>query len=84
MLGQTETRVSSPFFELQRPVRQAPVLVEVPHSGLAVPERVRPQMRAPLDGIMRDADIYVDKLYADAPAHGTVPSAHARRRPRHS
>lgn len=72
MLGQTETRVSSPFFELQRPVQQAPVLVEVPHSGLAVPERVRPQMRAPLDGIMRDADIYVDKLYADAPAHGAT------------
>lgn len=47
-----------------------PVLVEVPHAGLAIPDAVQGELSAPRDAILRDADIYVDKLYQRAPAHG--------------
>jgi N-formylglutamate amidohydrolase len=46
------------------------VLVEVPHAGLAVPDDVQAVLAAPLDALMRDADLYVDKLYANAPQRG--------------
>lgn len=49
-----------------------PVLVEVPHAGLALPDGVREELVAPADAIVRDADIYVDKLYANAPRHGAA------------
>ncbi len=58
------------YFVLQRPDAQQPVLVEIPHAGLAIPEEVGRELRTPVDGILRDADIYVDKLYADAPSRG--------------
>ncbi|MEM9068112.1 MAG: N-formylglutamate amidohydrolase [Myxococcota bacterium] len=45
-------------------------MVEIPHAGLAIPERVRDDLNAPRDGIFRDADIYVDKLYANVTDHG--------------
>jgi len=47
-----------------------PVLVEVPHAGLAIPEVVRGELRAPRETILRDADLFVDKLYEDAPRRG--------------
>ena len=54
--------------------RQAvsPVVVEVPHAGLEVPDEVRPALLAPEEARKRDADIYVDQLYARAPAHGAT------------
>ena len=60
------------FHRLERPpeAEQRPVLVEVPHAGLAIPDQVRGEMVVPQDGVARDADIYVDKLYAGSPAHG--------------
>ncbi|MFW6051268.1 MAG: N-formylglutamate amidohydrolase [Myxococcota bacterium] len=62
-----------PFHELTVPEQGAvPVLVEVPHAGLAIPEVVRDEIRAPKDALLRDADIYVDKLYASAPARGAT------------
>ena len=63
---------SSPYHRLERPPepQQRPVLVEVPHAGLAIPDRVRAEMTGRLEGVARDADIYVDKLYAGAPARG--------------
>jgi N-formylglutamate deformylase len=61
------------FHELRLPQQGAtPVLVEVPHAGLAIPEVVSEEVCPPADAIVRDADIYVDKLYADAPAHGAT------------
>lgn len=55
------------FFRLEHPkTPRGPLLVEVPHAGLAIPDEVRPQLAAPPEGLLRDADIYVDKLYADA------------------
>ena len=58
------------YFELIQPVRDTPVLVEVPHAGLAIPDAVRDELSATPDQVSRDSDIYVDKLCADAPNHG--------------
>ncbi|MAQ17089.1 MAG: N-formylglutamate amidohydrolase [Sandaracinus sp.] len=62
----------SPYHRLERPpaAEQTPVLVEVPHAGLAIPDAVRGEMTVPREGIARDADIYVDKLYAGAAERG--------------
>lgn len=49
-----------------------PLLVEIPHAGLAVPEAVADELDAPPGAILRDADIYVDKLYAHAPRLGAT------------
>jgi N-formylglutamate amidohydrolase len=59
------------FFELTVPEQdRVPVLVEVPHAGLAIPESVRGEVVVPLDAVQRDADIYVDLLYEGAPSKG--------------
>ena len=60
-------------FNLQLPSEAAlPVLVEVPHAGLIVPDAVKDELAAPQDALLRDADIYVDELYAQAPTHGAA------------
>lgn len=62
-----------PIFDLTIPEKgHVPVIVEVPHAGLAVPEPVRSQIAAPYECVLRDADIYVDKLYARAPEAGAT------------
>jgi N-formylglutamate amidohydrolase len=43
-----------------------PLLVEVPHAGLSVPDDVRGELMAPKDALQRDADIHVDRLYENA------------------
>lgn len=59
------------FFQLTQPRgERSAVIVEVPHAGLAIPEVVTAEMAVPHDAILRDADIYVDKLYAGAPDRG--------------
>lgn len=60
-------------FSLSEPETEArPILVEVPHAGTAVPERVRSELLAPEDAMLRDADIFVDRLYQNAPRHGAA------------
>jgi N-formylglutamate amidohydrolase len=60
-------------YELNLPETGArPVLVEVPHAGLLVPESVRTELLAPEDAVLRDADIYVDRLYKNAPSFGAA------------
>ena len=49
-----------------------PILVEIPHAGLLLPEDVRPQLLASEGALLRDADIFVDRLYETAPAHGAT------------
>jgi N-formylglutamate amidohydrolase len=62
-----------PHFTLTRPeCAETPVLVEVPHAGLAVPEPVCEEIHAPLQTVLRDADIFVDQLYEGAPATGAT------------
>jgi N-formylglutamate amidohydrolase len=51
---------------------QRPVVVEVPHAGLAIPSAVRDEIVAPDEALARDADLYVDELYADAPQVGAT------------
>lgn len=49
-----------------------PVLVEVPHAGTTVPEVMADELSAPPDALLRDADIFVDDLYANAPSLGAA------------
>lgn len=60
------------IFDLTVPDASIPVLVEVPHAGLWIPESVAGQIDAPLDAIKRDADIYVDRLYAGSDRRGAA------------
>lgn len=60
-------------FKLSLPnTRPVPLLVEVPHAGTHVPEPVLEELVVPADALLRDADIYVDELFANAPHHGAA------------
>lgn len=49
-----------------------PVLVEVPHAGLSIPEPLRHEILASEDTLRRDADLYVDRLFERAPDAGAA------------
>ncbi|MDF3071338.1 MAG: N-formylglutamate amidohydrolase [Polyangiaceae bacterium] len=51
---------------------EVPVVVEVPHAGLEVDAETLASLVAPAVAIGRDADLYVDELYADAPDCGAA------------
>lgn len=58
-------------FELLEPTGpETPVIVEVPHAGLDLPAPFLEPLAAPARALGRDADLYVDLLYGDAPAEG--------------
>jgi N-formylglutamate amidohydrolase len=61
-------------FVLVEPSRQreTPVLVEIPHAGLFVPQHIRARMPVPASSFARDADLFVDELFADAPDEGAT------------
>jgi N-formylglutamate amidohydrolase len=60
-------------FVLTEPrVPEVPVIVEVPHAGLEVDAETLATLVAPAVAIGRDADLYVDELYADAPDCGAA------------
>ena len=50
----------------------SPVIVEVPHAGIAVDPPCMPWMIAPIRSIGRDADLYVDQLFEQAPKIGAT------------
>jgi len=54
------------------PSRETPLLVEVPHAGLDVPAELSGSLLATARSIARDADLYVDELYQDAPTEGAT------------
>ncbi len=59
------------YFSVLQPKSQAtPVVVEVPHAGLMVDPISLATLAAPARSLGRDADLYVDELYQDAPEHG--------------
>lgn len=61
------------FIQLTAPDQSpTPVLVEVPHSGLLIPNDVEPQLEATPSAVLRDSDIYVDRLYKRAPENGAT------------
>lgn len=48
------------------------MVVEVPHAGLAVDPPSLATLVAPARSLARDADLYVDELFADAPTTGAT------------
>jgi N-formylglutamate amidohydrolase len=62
---------ATPCYALERPVHgERHVVVEIPHAGLAIPDDVRPQLCVGPADVLRDADLYVDRLWNDAPEEG--------------
>jgi N-formylglutamate deformylase len=70
----------APFSVVEPSGEETPVIVEIPHAGLWVDGPALATLVAPARSIGRDADLWVDELYADAPARGaTMISAHVSR-----
>jgi N-formylglutamate amidohydrolase len=61
-----------PFDRVDPTGTETPVIVEVPHAGLDIPAAFLEPLVAPARAIARDADLYVDRLYADAPLEGAT------------
>ena len=62
-----------PFRITQPTGAETPVVVEVPHAGLSLFDGETAALcAAPARSIARDADLYVDDLYEDAPAEGAT------------
>src|SRR5450432_1949118 len=63
----------SVFFSVHEPrAVRTPVIVEVPHAGLSVDAESMATLIAPAQSLGRDADLFVDDLYADAPDVGAT------------
>jgi N-formylglutamate deformylase len=74
-LNASGVQVKSPevSFTLTEPrAEETPVIVEVPHAGLEVDAETLSTLVAPAQSLARDADLYVDELYADAPDLGAT------------
>lgn len=70
----------APFSVFEPTAEETPVIVEVPHAGLWVDGPALATLAAPARSIGRDADLWVDELYADAPSRGaTMLVAHVSR-----
>lgn len=61
---------SLPFRVLEPSGEETPIVVEIPHAGLDIPAHFREPLIAPVRALARDADLYVDELYVDAPLEG--------------
>jgi N-formylglutamate amidohydrolase len=60
-------------FEIIEPKSgESPLLVEVPHAGVWLDPEAIAFTIAPVRSIGRDADLYVDQLFQDAPAEGAT------------
>lgn len=59
-----------PFTVHEPSGEETPVVVEVPHAGLQVDPQTLAYLAAPARAIGRDADLFVDELFTDAPAVG--------------
>jgi N-formylglutamate amidohydrolase len=60
------------FVVLPPRAAEIPVVVEVPHAGLSVPPHFATGLLASARAIARDADLFVDELYADAVSVGAT------------
>ena len=64
---------SGVLFDVQPPRgREAPVVVEIPHAGLALDPESLSYCIAPAYAIGQDADLFVDELYRDAANFGAA------------
>ncbi len=51
-------------FKIIPPVKKkVPIVVSVPHCGIALPPEVKPQLKPDMVGFIDDTDWYVDRLY---------------------
>lgn len=57
-------------YELREPAALTPVVVSVPHAGTFVPAEDRATLGADERTLLRDADLFVDRLWQRAPALG--------------
>lgn len=57
-------------YRLMLPDELTPVVVSVPHAGTHIPEEDRPTVGADERTVLRDADLFVDRLWQRAPALG--------------
>lgn len=65
--------IDDPQFEVVEPATgESPVLVEVPHAGLSLDPQTLAFTAAPARSLARDADLYVDALFQDAPREGAT------------
>ncbi|HEV3190361.1 MAG TPA: N-formylglutamate amidohydrolase [Polyangiaceae bacterium] len=62
----------APFERIEPRGPELPIIVEVPHASLRLPPEVLEVLAAPARSIARDADLYVDTLYEDAPTEGAT------------
>ena len=60
------------FVRLAPVGREVPVVVEVPHAGTLIPRDLGDGLSVAPDDVLRDADSFVDALWADAPSTGAV------------
>jgi N-formylglutamate deformylase len=61
-----------PFERIDPTGPETPVIVEVPHAGLDIAPQFLEPLAAPARSIARDADLYVDHLYDQAPLEGAT------------
>jgi N-formylglutamate amidohydrolase len=59
-------------FDIITPAGDSPVIVEIPHAGLWLDAPTLSWLVAPARSIARDADLYVDELFEDAPRIGAT------------
>jgi N-formylglutamate amidohydrolase len=71
MLGSNDV-MGAPFQRFDPTGPELPVIVEIPHAGVYLPPPFLAPLAAPARSIARDADLYVDRLYEDAPAEGAT------------
>jgi N-formylglutamate amidohydrolase len=67
------TTMSKDYFRVERPDEQTlPVVVDVPHAGEWIPDEVKREMVVGDQVFRRDLDLYVDRLWAEAPDQGAT------------
>lgn len=70
----------APYTVIEPTGEETPLTVEVPHAGLFVDGPALSRLAAPARSIGRDADLYVDDLYASVAAEGaTLLTSHVSR-----
>jgi N-formylglutamate amidohydrolase len=62
----------APYLVTDPASEPSPVVVSVPHAGTHVPDEDRALVGADERTIRRDADLHVDRLWHNAPAHGAA------------
>ncbi|MEO8874462.1 MAG: N-formylglutamate amidohydrolase [Polyangiaceae bacterium] len=72
MRASTQAHEQAYFTVFEPRGAETPLVVEVPHAGLGVPAPFVADLMAPVRSLGRDADLHVDRLYADAPDFGAT------------